>query len=88
MKAAVLVLLLQGCAGSYQWYKADDIDVVAVKKIETPFAAEFCSFVFGPGKRGCGIPFPALKKCVILIRPGDGEAAAHEAGGHCMGYAH
>lgn len=92
MSFATLGALLSGCAAgpadSYQWTKAEDVRQSIVTKIETPLATTFCSELLGSPKLGCAVRLIGQGRCVIVIRPGDGTAAAHEAGGHCMGYDH
>lgn len=92
MTRLAALLLVSGCsipvADSYQWAKAEDVKRTTVVKIETPLAVEFCSALVGGLKAACAVRLVGQGKCVIIIRPGDGAAAAHEAGGHCMGYDH
>ena len=83
---ACLFSMLTGCA-SYQWQKAEDVDRTIMSKIETPLAIQFCSGLLGSQKRGCAVRLVNLGRCVVVILPGDGEAAAHETG-HCLGYRH
>jgi len=86
------LLLLSGCASapadSYQWHKGEDVKQSTVVKLETPLAVDFCSALLGSLKVGCAVRLIGQGRCVIIIRPNDGTAAAHEAGGHCMGYDH
>lgn len=83
------VLPLSGCAAPYEWVKNSDVGESHVHKIESPLASEFCSALLGGNKAGCAVWTDAKRtRCVIVIAPGSGEAAAHEAGGHCMGYDH
>lgn len=92
MRLAIL-LLLAGCAGapadSYTWSKSEEVTEVIVRKLETPLAMEFCSGLLGkPFQVGCAVWTEPRKRCVIVIRPGDAVAAAHEVGGHCVGFDH
>lgn len=90
----IVIALLAGCAGNpqYQWRKSVDITTATVSKIETDLAPEFCSRLLGGDKRACAIRMTntenGITNCVIVIPKNDGDAAAHEAGGHCMGYDH
>lgn len=92
MRTALPLLLLAGCsvpvADSYHWSRAEEVQRTVVTKIETPLAVNFCSALLGGIKAACAVRLTGAGRCVIVIRPGDGTAAAHEAGGHCMGYDH
>lgn len=89
---AVSLALLGGCttptASSYTWTKNEDIRTSSVEKIESPLASAFCTALLGSPKVGCAVRLIGQGRCVIVILPNDGTAAAHEAGGHCMGYDH
>jgi len=91
LRAVALVLLLSGCA-TYEWRENQRVDTAVVHKIETAFASEFCTKLLGAPKRACAIRLTntgnSTTTCVIVMLSKDGEAAAHEAGGHCMGYDH
>lgn len=82
------ILLLSGC---YTWAEGQRVDTATVHKIETDLAPEFCSKLLGSPKVGCAVRLTNTAtdavNCVVIIRPNDGDAAAHE-GGHCMGYDH
>ena len=83
------LLLLSGCV--YSFTKGEDIRDVAVHKIETTVAPEFCTNLLGGLKRGCAVRIRNTEtqqvSCVVVMLPNDGEAASHEAG-HCLGYRH
>jgi outer membrane lipopolysaccharide assembly protein LptE/RlpB len=81
--------LVAGCA--YNWQETQRVDMAVVHKIESPLASEFCSKLLDSNLRACAVRLTDTSKnttrCVMVLLPNDGEAAAHE-GGHCMGYDH
>ena len=89
MRYVVIAMLLSGCA--YNWQETQRVDMAVVHKIESPLAAEFCSKLLDGDLRACAIRLTNTgnntTRCVMVILPKDGQAAAHE-GGHCMGYDH
>ncbi|MCR4300740.1 MAG: hypothetical protein NUV51_03945 [Sulfuricaulis sp.] len=82
------LLLLSGCVA---WYPAADVPSVQIARLETTLAAEFCEGLLGEPRAACAIRLKntdtARWRCVVVIQPGDGNAAAHE-GGHCLGFDH
>ena len=91
-RAALLAFafLVTGCAE--QWVKSENVERVLVTKIETDFAAQFCSALVGRPLRGCAVRMRDTNtgemNCVVVVAPNDSTAIVHEAGGHCMGYDH
>lgn len=92
----VLVLALPGCAtapgtppaDAYAWKKSEEVRETVVTKVESPLAPQFCAAILGRQAAGCAVRLWGMGRCVIVIRPNDAIVAAHEAGGHCMGYDH
>ena len=94
IRAAICTLALQiaGCAGAHDWTKAAEVKAVRVVKIESPAALELCSAIADRPLRACSLRLRDTAtgewRCIVVMMPGDGQAAAHEAGGHCLGYDH
>ena len=92
----LVVLALPGCAAGpgtlpatdYAWKKSEEVRETVIAKIESPLAPEFCAAMLGRPAVGCAVRLDGMGRCVIVIRPNDAVVAAHEAGGHCMGYDH
>ena len=92
----LLVLALPGCASvsgtpaadAYTWKKSEEVRETVIAKVESPLAPEFCAAMLGRPAVGCAVRLDGMGRCVIVIRPNDAVVAAHEAGGHCMGYDH
>lgn len=96
----VAAALLAGCAPTsmgpreipparaYKWIKVEDVRQSTITKIETDMAGDFCSALFSTASTACAVRLEGMGRCIIVIEPNAGAQAAHEAGGHCMGYDH